>query len=265
MSKHKKGKLIWVILAALVLIFWLVWGCTSCFCAPTDTKLSTEQTAKQEDYEAVKEVAEEEPKDFLTLLKESMGDSNLADHVYSILVDEIGFEELEFIKRVDNTDNYEIWAESTKIMITAMPADGEESEYIRVFQPQGDIFYEEGQVITTGETVRKENAHYDNVDTYYIIAQSIVKDTINTSNKMKFAGEFMDADDIGYGWKDDYVVVKSWVEIRNDYGVYEKYDFLVEFIPTDLDNFQYDTVYVNIGGQEIGTFVDVDSLHIIRY
>ena len=229
------------------------------------TEENKEEIVTEEPIDEVGEAKEEVvTNDFLISLKANM-DSNLADHVYSILVDEIGFEELEFIKRVDNTDNYEIWAESTKIMITAMPADGEESEYIRVFQPQGDIFYEEGQVITTGETVRKENAHYDNVDTYYIIAQSIVKDTINTSNKMKFAGEFMDADDIGYGWKDDYVVVKSWVEIRNDYGVYEKYDFLVEFIPTDLDNFQYDTVYVNIGGQEIGTFVDVDSLHIVRH
>lgn len=265
MKQKKKGSCLLILLIPIIVVFLITGGCAACFCAPTRNSDTQTQESKETKEEPIKEEpVKEEPKDFLTLLKENTGNSDLADHVYSVLVNDIGFENIEFGSKISGTENYEMKADSVKIVVTAMAANEEEPEYIRVFQPDGAIFYEDGQVLMTGAEVRKEVEHYNSTDNYYIIAQSIIKDTVNTSNKMKFAGQFMDADDIGYGWKDDYVVVKSWVDILNDYGSYERYDFIVEFIPTDLKNFQYDTVYVNIGGQEIGTLVDVDTLHIIR-
>jgi hypothetical protein len=262
MNEKKKGSCIWILLVPIGLLLLLAGGCAACFCAPT-TDNSTTQT--QEVKEKEEEIIKEEPKDFLTLLNENIGNSELADHVYSILVNDIGFEKLEFIKRIGDTNNYEITAESIKMMITAVPADGEEPEYIRVFEPQSDIYYEDGEVLKTGESLRKENEHFNNAESYYIIAQSIIKDVANTSNKMKFPDSYLDCDDIGYGWVDDYVVVKSFVEIKNNYGVYEKFDYMVEFIPTDLSNYQYEVVYVNFGGSSDGNLVEVDSLYRIRY
>lgn len=259
MKQRKKGSFAWVIIVVAVIL--LVGGCSACFCSPTKNKTEETQTQVVES----KEESKEEPKDFLTVLKENIGDSDFADHVYSVLTNDIGFVNLEYISNKSGTGNYEIKADGVNVVVTAMPANEEETEYIRVFQPDGAVFYEEGQVLMSGEEVRKEVEHYKHTDEYYIIAKNIIKDVVDTSNKMNFAGQIMDADDIGYGWKGDYVVVKSWVDILNNFGSYERFDFIVEFIPTDLNNYQYDVVYVNIGDQQIGTLIEVDSLHIIRY
>lgn len=261
MKQKKKGSCIWILLIPIIVVFLITGGCAACLCSPTHNSA----TQTQENKEPKEEPIKEEPKDFLILLKENMENSELADRVYSILVNDIGFEKMEFISKVSGTGNYKIEADSVDVIITAMPANEEESEYIRVFQPDGAIFYEDGQVLMSGAEVRKEVEHYHHTDDYYIIAQYIIKDVVNTPNKMNFAGQFMDAEDIGYGWKDDYVVVKSWVDIQNNFGTYDRYDFIVEFIPTDLKNYQYEVVYVNIGNQQIGTLIEVDSLHIIRY
>ena len=263
MNQKKKGSCGLVLLIPIVVIFLITGGCAACFCSSNNSSTTQTQEVK-EDKKVEEEVIKEEPKDFQTILIENIGDSNLADRVYSILVNDIGFEKMEFISKVSGTGNYKIEADSVDVIITAMPANEEESEYIRVFQPDGAIFYEDGQVLMSGAEVRKEVEHYHHTDDYYIIAQYIIKDAVNTPNKMKFAGQFMDAEDIGYGWKDDYVVVKSWVDIQNNFGTYDRYDFIVEFIPTDLKNYQYEVVYVNIGNEQIGTLVDVDTLHIIK-
>lgn len=231
-------------------------------CSYTTKKNTQEALAQLEELQKTQKLPEEPQKPtFLEQLKQDM-DSELADQVNSVLVNEIGFENIEYIGKSGETDNYEIWAESIKTTITAIPAVEEEPAYIRVFQPYGDVFYEDGEVVMTGEELRTERKHIKNTETYYIIAQSIIKDIANTSNKMNFPGSVMESNEIMYGWKEEYVLIKSWVEIQNNLGVYEKYDYIVEFIPTDLDNFQYDVVYVNIDGEVIGEMVDVGTLHI---
>lgn len=257
MNQKKKGSCIWIILAPIVVVFLLVGGCAACFCSPTSKTDTQPQVADKTEEVEVKE----EPKDFLTLLKENM-DSELADHVYSVLTNDIGFETLEYIGLSEG--NYEIWGDSIKMVITAMPATEEEPEYIRVFQPQGDVYYEDGQVIISAAEVRKENEHYNHTSDYYIIAKSIIKEAANTSNPMDFPGEIMDADDIAFGWVDDVIIVKSYVDIMNDFGAYVRYDYLVEFVVTDLSTFQYETTYLKFAGQEFGTLVSTDQLHIIR-
>jgi len=206
--------------------------------------------------EAKEEVQEVVTNDFLISLEANM-DSFLADHVYSILTEEIGFTKLKYIERDGESYNYLIDADGARIYVTAMPATEEDPEYIRIFQPHGDVFYDDGEIVTTAAEHAEEQEHISNMSSYYFMAQNVITDSLNIPNKMKFPS-MLTTDDVHMGWKDEYVLVVSYVDIKNEYGQYMRYDYMVEFIPLDFKSFTCMPVYINFAGQEDGELVPID-------
>ena len=222
-------------------------------------EIVTEEPIEEVDepQEIVEEVKEEVvTNDFLISLKANM-DSNLADPVYDILTNVIGFTKLKYIERDGENYNYLIDADGARIYVTAMPATEEDPEYIRIFQPHGDVFYDDGEIITTAAEHAEEQEHISNMSSYYFMAQNVITDSLNIPNKMKFPS-MLTTDDVHMGWKDEYVLVVSYVDIKNEYGQYMRYDYMVEFIPLDFKTSTCIPVYINFAGQEDGELVPID-------
>ena len=58
--------------------------------------------------------------------------------------------------------------------------------------------------------------------------------------------------------KGNIVAVKSYVESKNDFGVEVRNDWLVEFEIVDVGTYSYNLLSANMGGEEIGEFMDLD-------
>ena len=254
---QKKKSHFWpIFLISCVVFFCVVTRCTNSNKSHNSTTTQVAVTNSAEETVEFQEdtLSETTTEDFLTSIKSDMTDT-LADSVYDILTSQIGFKKLVY-KGFEAPSNYLVDADGVSLYITALPASDEDSEYIRIFQPHGDTFYEDGEVIMTAEEHMIEYEHVQNCTSYYIIAQGIVEDSLNTSSKTKFPSSL--SSEIGYGWKDEYVVVQSYVDIKESSGAYSRYNWTVEFIPIDVNMFTYELVYLNIGGQSIGEYVPIE-------
>ncbi len=203
-------------------------------------------------------------KTFLDTLKEVM-DDELAEHVNSVLVDDLGFENLKLVGQMGETLNYEMEGSDISFVVTAVPKDDTGDEIIRVFAPNtGYTFYEDGEVIHSVSDMEMERYHREHCANYFVMGTSIVESSISTSRKIKFPNSVTDYQEVGYAWKDEYVVVQSYVYVENSYGGYDKYQWIAEFIPLDVDKLTYETVYVNVAGKETGEFVDIGTRYCIE-
>lgn len=63
---------------------------------------------------------------------------------------------------------------------------------------------------------------------------------------------------ITMGKNGDLVVVQGYVESKNSFGVMLKSNFTVQFYVIDLESFLYEPLYIEIGGQTAGEFVEMD-------
>jgi hypothetical protein len=179
-------------------------------------------------------------------------DKNLSEKVYNILINDIGFEKVQFEKQLGDSGNYEIFAESTAIVITVMPATNEDEEYIRIFKPETDIvFYEDGKVLMTGADYRDTIIDSDLANKYYVIAQMIIEDNLKNPGSANFPSQR----EIMYQKKGNLVAVKGYVEAKNDFNAKIQSNFVVEFTVINLDEWEYEINYIKIDNQESGNFI----------
>ena len=56
----------------------------------------------------------------------------------------------------------------------------------------------------------------------------------------------------------DIAAVKGYVDARNALGVMLRNEFLVQFFVMDADTYTYEPLYIEIGGQSAGEFVEMN-------
>lgn len=56
---------------------------------------------------------------------------------------------------------------------------------------------------------------------------------------------------------EDIVVVQSYVDAKNDFNAKVRANWIVEFRVIDMDTYSCEAIYINIDGEEVGTFIEL--------
>lgn len=234
MKKKKRGfcgNFLWLFIAAVIL---------SPFIGKNDPDNNSDQK------EIIEETETEKPKTFIEQLSEYM-DVSEAEEILHICKEEIGFDTVEFDKKMEGTENYYIWANNHQTVVTAM--DG----YYRVFIPGTSyVFYEDGNVLLTAAELEDSLISSEDMIYYYDMAKEIVK----TCLKSPSTADFPSRSNITYQKKGNLVAIQGYVDAVNSFNAEIRSDFLVQFYVYDLKNFSYETTYIQIDGETTGTFIE---------
>ena len=177
----------------------------------------------------------------------------LVTNAKNIIINEIGFPDVSSVKNVQGTFNYEVVAGDYELMVTTY--SDEDGDFLRIWIPNSKFtFYESengGLLMTYDDMMASVITSADSV-TYYIIAKEIVENNLVSPRSADFP---FDAD--GMQKKNDIVAVQGTVNAMNRMGVIIQSKWLVEFRVIDIDNFEYETIYVNVDGSTYGEFIDL--------
>lgn len=180
--------------------------------------------------------------------------TEVANKAYDILVNQIGFTEIEYIGQNEiGGSNYDFDAKSYDFTMTAS------DDVYRIFQPSGGaVFYEDGAVKQTISELEDKVIDSGDQSAYYIMAKEIVESCLVNPRSADFPSITFSASDIKMQRKGDIVGVQSYVDSKNALGTVVRSQWLVEFQVIDLDSFSYDTLYVQIDGETSGEFIDLN-------
>lgn len=181
---------------------------------------------------------------------ETVLDRSVAEKAYDILKNQIGFSELEYEGQPSaGLTNYEIYADSRLIMMTAS------DDVYRIFIPNGKtVFYEKGEVKTTASEFSDKLINQYDATSYYIIAKEIVKNNLKSPKGASFPSQ----SEIMFQKKGNLVAAKGYVDAKNSFNAKVRGEWIVEFEVIDLQNFSYNTIFINIDGTTSGEFVSLD-------
>ena len=87
----------------------------------------------------------------------------------------------------------------------------------------------------------------------YVIAQEFIGKNLNNPKSAKFAPIY----ECAMQRNGSLMAIQGYLYAENGFGATTKNDFLLEINMIDADSFLYDVVYCNVGGQEIGEFVEL--------
>ena len=190
-----------------------------------------------------------------TTIEETTSDATnatIANDVYDILKNQIGFSDLEFENQLDGSSNYKIVADGHSMVVTAM--DG----YYRVFIPNSSkVFYEDGTVLMTAQELADTTISQDDYTTYYLIAEEIISNNLKNPRSAKFPSLITHAGDIGFAKTGDIITVQSYVDATNSFNAKIRSKWTVQFIVTDKSTYSYEVTYINIDGNKAGTYTEV--------
>ena len=197
--------------------------------------------------EYIEELSNEEQfaKDF-----EEYQSKDIIEDIYDIYINKIGFEEVEFKERLSETFNYEITADGFTTVVTVIDTD----DY-RIFIPNSTmVFYENGEILKTKTDL--ENILIDDYQkiTYYTIAQEIVESALLSPKSADFPSQSK----IQFQRQGDLVAVKGYVDAENAFGTEIRNEWLVQFYIIDYDNYIYELVYINLGGETSGEWIEFE-------
>lgn len=210
--------------------------------APTETGPPTEPSTKETTTSAYSE------DQLMETLKANLSE-DVAEKAYDIIVNQIGFTGVEYKgKNSMGTDNYDFSADHYNFTLTAS------DDVYRIFQPGGANFYVDGEVKIKLTDVIDQ---YDAVP-YMQIAEEIVKQNLKNPRSAKFPSIVTHSSDIAMMKKDDIVAVQSYVDATNSYGAKIRTQWTVEFKVIDLAKYEYQTIYIKIGDNSTGSFIDLN-------
>lgn len=170
-----------------------------------------------------------------------------------ILFSNIGFKEVEFIKKVDSTFNYEVWLDGNKGLITDTGDD------FRIFIPNTNIiFYENKDVIMNAEELEMRTIDHNDINYYYIIAKTIVEDNLKNPSSAKFPSLLTNSSEIGMSKLGNLICVQSYVDATNSFGAKVRTHWTVQFTVIDLESFSYELNYIKIGDETAGEFISMN-------
>ena len=211
---------------------------------------------KEQIYEEIRDEDEtkeniESKSEFILDLEKYLNES-VAEQANDILINQIGFSNVELDGKLDETSNYEIIVDGTYAVMTAS------DQVYRIFIPSSNyVFYENGSVLLTAQEFNDSVIDSSEQSTYCIIAEEIVKSALVDPSSADFPSAITNSGDIAIKKSEDIVVVQSYVVSNNYYGQKVKTDYTVEFKILDVDTFSYELIYANIGGEEYGTYIDI--------
>lgn len=210
---------------------------------------ATEEVDEEVDEEVETNVLETE-EDFLTAFSKIVGEE-IANGANDVLINQIGFTEIEFDQQLGDTSNYEIIADGTYMVITAM------QDYYRVFIPNTSyVFYEDGNIIISAEEFNNSKINYDDAIVYYIMAKEIVEQNLVNPKSADFPTLTFSAGEIGFAKTGDVITVQSYVDAKNLFNAVVRSNWTVQFIPLDMATYSYETTYINIDGNETGIYTE---------
>ncbi len=191
----------------------------------------------------------------LTVLQDILGEDT-GNKTFDILVNQIGFTDVVYIgKNSVGTNNFDFQSNECDFTVTAFKDD----DVYRIFRPsKGTVFYENGEIKNTIEDYESKKIGSDDRISYYVMAQEIVSGALKNPKSAKFPSIVTHPEEIAMQRKGNIVAVKSYVESKNDFGVEVRNDWLVEFEIVDVGTYSYNLLYANMGGEEIGEFMDLD-------
>lgn len=219
-------------------------------------KISNEETPSKYEIQETKNSDEQEESignedTFLIDLK-SVLDKDIAEKSYDILKNQIGFSELEYKGKMDGLTNYEIKADGYNIILTAS------DDVYRIFIPSSSyVFYEDEEVKFTFSDLESKTIDQYDRNVYYIMAQDIVCNGLKNPSSAKFPSIVTHPEDILMQRNGDIVAVQSYVDAKNDFNAKVRTNWIVEFRAIDMDTYSYEFIYINIGGEELGTFMEL--------
>lgn len=115
------------------------------------------------------------------------------------------------------------------------------------------VLYEDGAIVNTRQNLEDRRIDSGDQAYYYTIAEEIVSQALKNPKGAKFAGIYNSK----MGRNGEYVVVQAYVDATNSFNAVIRTDFTVEFRVIDLKSFSYEVVYLNLGGETVGTYVDI--------
>lgn len=179
-------------------------------------------------------------------------DESIAQKANDILINQIGFSEVEFGGQLGETSNFEIWVDGTRAVLTAS------DDVYRIFIPETEyVFYENGQVVMNAQQFADKTMDISEQSAYYIIAKEIVGSALKNPSSANYPSITFSPQDIAMKKSGDLVVVQSYVDAQNSLGAMMRTNYTVEFRVVDIDSFLYELVYANIDGNATGTYIEI--------
>lgn len=196
-----------------------------------------------------------EDNDILSILKKALGDK-VGDEAYDILINQIGFTNLEYIENIAGTGNYTMSSSECNFILTAFPDD----KVYRIFQPNGGaVFYEDDTVKMTVEELKNKTINYNDRSAYYIIAKEIVKNGLKSPRSSKFPSIVTRPEEIAMSKNGNIIAVQSYVDAENSFGATIRSKWTVQFELIDISTYSYNPLYVNVDGEILyGEWIDME-------
>lgn len=183
----------------------------------------------------------------LNNLKKALGDK-VGDEAYDILINQIGFTNLEYIENTAGTGNHTMSSSECNFILTAFPDD----KVYRIFQPNGGaVFYEDDTVKMTVGELKDRAINYNDMSAYYIMAKSIVESGLKSPRSSKFPSIVTRPEEIAMSKNGDIIAVQSYVDAENSFGAMIRSKWTVQFEVIDISTYSYNPLYVNIDGETL--------------
>ena len=219
------------------------------FSGKKDDSESETTTEYQTTQEATTTVAE---KSFIECISEYLDEESVND-VMKILIDDLGFSEtdLKFDTKTDGAEIYSIYLDGENFKMVAL-----DKEY-RIWNDT-KVLYEDGTVKMTKQDIEDTEIGIGDDAVYYSFAKEMVEGCLKDpssahSPSLSFSGE------VAMKNNKDLVVVQSNVTAKNSFGTKVNSPFTVEFQIIDMDNYQYNPIYINLDGETSGEYIDIDE------
>jgi hypothetical protein len=212
-------------------------------------KVKMSSDDKAEDGEPIKEEQEEQnPEDKFVSDSSEYISENIARKLYGIIVNDIGFSDVEFVGKEASDSVWNIYCDDMSVLAVAS------DDVYRIWS--GDYtFYENGTVITTKQQMEETLVRDEDKTSYYAISQEVVLQYLKNPDSASFP---FGTEEIGFEKNEDVVAVQGYVEATNSFGGQVRSQWTVEFRVMDLDSLTYELLYVNIDGEEAGTYTELN-------
>ena len=171
-----------------------------------------------------------------------------ARNVYSILHNEMHFEEIQFKgKNPVGQINWDVVADGYTLMLTA------DDDGVYRITCGSFTLYQNAKVTLTKEDMLDRDIS-TKASFYYVIAKEIVSQNLSSPSSAKFTS----MQECAMQRKGNIVAVQGYVEAKNAFGIKISNKFVVQFMVIDEATYTYQTLYIEIGNQSTGEFVDME-------
>ena len=201
------------------------------------------------------ESTENKKEKILIDLQNALGEK-VGNEAYDILVNQIGFTNLEYVENTEGTGSYIMSSSECDFILNAFPDD----KVYRVFQPNGGIvFYEDDTLKATVKELESKTINYDDMSAYYIMAKEIVESGLKNPRSADFPSIVARPEEISMSKNGNVIAVQSYVDSKNSFGTSVRSKWTVQFKVDDVSTYSYTTLYINIDGETLyGEWVDME-------